>query len=179
MKKLIVISAVVFALFGCAHVISEDILQEANRQISFAQLRKEPRAYQGKTVLLGGVIVDTTNKKEGTLLEVYQTDTNSRGKPINLDVSGGRFLALYEGLLEKEIYRKGRRVTIAGTVQGEQVLKLGQMDYRYPYIIIKDIHLWEKQESIRYEPYPWAPWGPWWHPWYPRYPWHDPYWRYW
>jgi outer membrane lipoprotein len=118
-------------------------------------------------------------KKEGTLLEVYQTGTNSRGEPINLDVSGGRFLALYKGLLEKEIYRKGRRVTIAGTVQGERLLKLGQMDYRYPYIIIKDIHLWEKEEPIRYEPYPWAPWGPWWHPWYPRYPWHDPYWRYW
>ena len=177
MKRLLLIVTAVALLWGCAPVISREILQEVNRGITFAELRKAPQAYRGEVVLLGGVIVKTVNKKEGTLLEVYQAEIDRRDKPINLDVSGGRFLALYEGLLEKEIYREGRRITIAGIVKGAQVMKLGEIDYRYPYLIIKDIHLWKKEQPIRYEPYPWGPWGPWWYPWHPRDPWYDPYWR--
>jgi outer membrane lipoprotein len=178
MRRLFILIIAVSMFSGCAHVISKGILHEVDTRISFAQLREDPQAYKGKMVLLGGVIVKTMNKKEGTLLEVYQTEMDRRGKPINLDVSSGRFLALYEGLLEKEIYEKGRKITIAGIVRGVQVLKLGEMDYRYPSIMIKDIHLWKKEEPLRYEPYPWSPWSPWWDPWYPWHPWHDPFWRY-
>jgi outer membrane lipoprotein len=163
---LFLVASVVF-LSGCAHVISRDVLKEVDKDISFAQLRKGPQDYQGKVVLLGGVIVKTVNRKEGTLLEVYQTGIDRRGKPIKLDASCGRFLAYYEGFLDSEIYRKGREVTIAGIVEGEEVLRLGEIDYRYPYLVVKEIHLWEEEQARVYAPYPW-----WWDPWYP---WYNPY----
>lgn len=171
------ISLVLIIFSGCAHVISKDILGETDTGLTFDELRKSPALYQGRTVLLGGVIVKTANKKEGTLLEVYQTTTDRRGKPIRLDMSGGRFLALYEGLLESEIYRKGRKVTIAGIVHGEKVMRLGEMDYHYPYLVVREIHLWEEERRPTHELYPWDLWGPWW--WHPWYPWHDPCWRCW
>lgn len=174
--RLLVITMAVGCFSGCAHVISKDILQEVNTEITFAELRKTPQAYLGKVVLLGGVIVKTVNKKDGTLLEVYQTEIDRRGRPIQLDISGGRFLAHYKGLLESEIYRKGREVTIAGMVQGEQIMRLGEVDYHYPYLIGKDIYLWKEEQPPKYEPYPWGFWDPWWsHPWHP---WYDPSWRY-
>jgi outer membrane lipoprotein len=89
-------------------------------------------------------------------------------------------LALYQGgYLDSEIYAKGRRVTIAGTVQGEKVQMLGEIEYHYPYLIVKEIHLWVERKGVQYEPYyqwglwydpyPWGmwydPWGPWWYPW--------------
>jgi hypothetical protein len=44
------------------------------------------------------------------------------------------------------------------------------MEYRYPYILIEELYLWEEEKSIRYEPYPWGLWDPW-YPWvYRRYP---------
>ncbi|MBW1716602.1 MAG: Slp family lipoprotein [Deltaproteobacteria bacterium] len=107
-KRLLVITVTVACLSGCAHVISKEIRQEVDPELTFAELRKDARAHKGKTVLLGGVIVKTVNKEEGTILEVYQTQMDREGRPVKLDVSGGRFLALYKGLLDSEIYRKGR-----------------------------------------------------------------------
>ena len=173
--RFLVIIISIGCLSGCAHVISEDVLEESNRDISFDELRKNPDTYSGQMVLLGGVIVESLNKKEGTLLEIYQTEIESEGMPINLDVSDGRFLALYEGFLDSEIYRAGRKVTIAGRVKGKRVKKLGQVDYHYPYLIIKEMHLWEEEKWYRYEPhpypsYPWGFWDPWWpYPWHPFY----------
>ncbi|MBE9572673.1 MAG: Slp family lipoprotein [Proteobacteria bacterium] len=171
MKRLLVITMAVICLYGCAHVISKETLQEVNTEIAFAELRKAPQDYQGKVVLLGGVIVKTVNKKVGTLLEIYQTELDREGRPINIDVSQGRFLALYKGLLDSEIYRKGRKVIIVGVVQGKEVIRLGEIDYRYPYFVIKEIYLWKKEQPRAYAPHPWSFWAPW-------YPWHDPYWHY-
>ena len=175
MGRLIFLAATLVFLSGCAHAISKDTLKEVDKETSFSELRRAPQDYQGRVVLLGGVIVKTVNRKDGTLLEVYHTEINRRGKPIKLDVSLGRFLAHYEGFLDSEIYRKGREVTIAGIVQGEHAMRLGEIDYHYPYLVVKDIHLWEEEQPQVYEPYPWGPWYPWWYPWYP---WHDPYWLY-
>jgi len=178
MIRFIVMIISIGCLNGCAHVIPGDVLEEVNRDITFAELQKNPEAYEGKVIILGGVIVKSLNKKDGTLLELYQTEMESEGMPIHLDVSGGRFLALYEGFLDSEIYRAGRKVTIAGSVRGKQVKKLGQVDYHYPYLIIKEMHLWEEKKWRRHEPYPyplypWGFWGPWWR--YPWHPWYGPY----
>jgi outer membrane lipoprotein len=184
MKRLLFFGITLVFVSGCVHAVSRDALKEVDREITFSALIKDPTAYQGRVVLLGGVIVKTVNKQEGTLLEVYQTRLDREGRPTDTDRSEGRFLGLYQGFLDSEIYKEGRQVTIAGTVQGEQVQLLGEIEYRYPYLLIKELHLWEEEEPVQYEPYPWDPWydpwGPWWWPprrhlrWYPRY---DSYWR--
>jgi outer membrane lipoprotein len=180
MKRLLALAMGLCFLSGCVHAISRDALKEVDREITFSALIKDPEAYQGRVVLLGGVIVKTTNKQEGALLEVYQTRLDHAGRPTDTDRSEGRFVALYQGFLDSEIYKQGREVTIAGTVQGKKVQPLGEIEYQYPYLLVEEIHLWKEEEPIQYEPYPWGlwydpwdPWGPWgfwgWHSWrYPR-----------
>jgi outer membrane lipoprotein len=165
-RESFIIGVAVLCLSACAHVIPEDALQQVDRELRFSALQKAPQEHKGKEIVLGGVIVGLVHKKEGSVLEVYQTAMDRRGKPVDLDSSAGRFLALYQGLLESEIYRKGRRVTLVGIVQGGKVMKLGEIDYRYPYVLIKEIYLWEEEKPFRYEPYPWGFWDPWWYPWY-------------
>jgi outer membrane lipoprotein len=181
MKRLFIFGIVLSLLSGCVHAVSRNVLQEVDREITFSALLNDPIAYKGRVVLLGGVIVSTINKQEGTLLEVYETRLDREGRPTNIDRSEGRFLALYEGFLDSEIYAAGRQVTIAGTVQGEKIQPLGEVEYRYPYLLVKEIHLWKEEKPVQHEPYawglwydPWYPWGPWgfwgWHSWYyPRY----------
>ena len=41
-------------LAGCTHIISEKSLDRADRSVSFDVLRKDPDAYKGKFVILGG-----------------------------------------------------------------------------------------------------------------------------
>jgi outer membrane lipoprotein len=170
MARITLFIAVVVFVSGCAHVMSKDILQKVNSEVTFAELQKAPQAYREKVVLLGGVIVKTVNKNNGTLLEVYQTEINRRGKPIKLDISGGRFLAHWKGFLDSEIYQKGRKVTIVGVVKGEEMIRLGDIDYRCAYLVVKDLHLWEKEQPQKHMPYPYYPWYPWWYPWYPYHP---------
>jgi len=170
-------SGLLLSLFlsGCAHVISEDILKGVDKEISFEELLEDPDKYQGKIVLLGGVIVKTENKQHGTILEIYQTELDSYGRPINTDVSQGRFLALYEEFLDSEIYRKGRRVTVAGVVRGVEVMKLGEIDYHYPYLLLQEIHLWKDEQRCEIASYDSGLWYPWWwdinyyRPYYPYY----------
>jgi len=172
----IVIGGLLLALVGCAHIISKDILKDVDREIGFEELRKDPGKYQGKTVLLGGVIVKTENKNDGTLLEIYQTEINNYGEPIDTDISKGRFLAMYKEFLDSEIYRKGRKVSIVGVVHGGEVKKLGEIDYNYPYLTIKEIHLWKEEQPREFGPYH----HEFWYPFYrgPLYRWYTPYWLY-
>ena len=170
MKRLVIFGMALIFVSGCVNAISRGVLQEVDREITFSSLMKSPNAYQGKVVLLGGIIVNTINKTEGTLLEVYATVLDREGRPRYTDRSEGRFLALYQGFLDSEIYNRGRKVTIAGTVQGEKTQLLGEIKYRYPYLIIKEIHLWKEEVPVAYDSYRWGPWYNPWYPWgYPRY----------
>jgi outer membrane lipoprotein len=185
MKRFFILVLSLGLLSGCVNVVSRSVLKEVDRDITFSALLRSPIAYKGKVVLLGGVIVDTINKPEGTLLEVYETGLY-RGEPVHTDTSEGRFLALYKGYLDSEIYKAGRKVTLAGTVEGEKIQQLGEVAYHYPYLIIKEIRLWPEEKPVHYETYPYSwgmwydpyPWGPWYDPWYPwGYPRYYPYWR--
>jgi outer membrane lipoprotein len=176
MKRFFVLLIALGLVAGCTHVVSRAVLKQVDTRITFDALLKDPNAYAGKTVLLGGVIVDTVNKQEGTLLEIYDTALDREGEPVHIDRSQGRFLALYDGFLDSEIYKKGRKVTIAGTVVGKRAQQVGEIQYRYPYLLVKEIHLWKREQPVQYAPYPyygmwwydpWYPWGPWWYPWGP------------
>lgn len=173
--KMIGIIVIALTLASCAESISDKFGKQVDKNVTFEQLIKNPDQFVGHSVLLGGIIVETTNKNDGTLLEVYQTELASSGEPQNIDVSKGRFLAWDKDFLDSQIYRSGRRVTIVGTVKGVELRKIGEVDYHYPYLVIKDIFLWRNVRTRVYPRYYWDYYGPMWGYPYP-YGWYYPYW---
>lgn len=172
LRSLSIIAVVFFALTGCtvrSHFSGAEA-QEAI-QINFHDLQQSPQSYLGRNVILGGVIVQTTNTAEGSLIEIYQTRLDSSYRPVEVDNSQGRFLGMYEGFLDSKIYRPGRKVTVLGRVQGEKILKLDEIDYRYPFLKIIELNLFEEKSPQPPYPYYWD-----YYPWYPWYRYH-PYWR--
>ena len=142
-RSLIVICCLVF-FSGCAHVISKDLRIKVDPSLTFGQVTQNPSAYKGKTVVWGGEIVETLNQKNGTTeIEVFQVPLDSRDAPKASNASEGRFLILVNKYLDQNLYQKGRRITVAGEILGEQIKPLGEMDYRYPLILSKQIHLWK------------------------------------
>ncbi len=160
-------------LSGCASVISKEVRSEATPLESFAELRNEPERFQGKTVILGGEIVETRNRADATTLVVLEKPLNGSDRPKDTDASGGRFLARFSEYLDPVVFAVGRKVTIAGTVTGVETENVGETPYRYVVIRGREVHLWPK-----YPPAPPGYYGPpWYDPWYPYYPWpYDPYW---
>lgn len=149
-------------LSGCAHVISKDLREKTNPSITFRQVYQNPNAYKNQSVLWGGEIIETINQKdETTLIEVLQRPLGWRGEPKETDASEGRFLILVEKYLDPYVFQKGRKITVAGEILGEEIKPLGEMDYRYPFLLSDQTYLWQ-----RYPYYPVLPhyyyYDPWW-----------------
>ena len=135
------------AIIGCAHVISQTVRDEVDTAITPEMLFRDPDAYRGKTVLLGGVIISTNNTDEGTYIEVVQKPLDYRGKPKDTDISSGRFLILHKGYLDPAIYSPGRKLTVAGEVSGKRVRPLGKLQYAYPFIKSKELRIIEPRRD--------------------------------
>ncbi len=149
-------------------------MRQVDESLTFREVQKNPQPFVGKNVLWGGVIIETTNRKNETVIHVMQTELDYEKRPKNLDRSAGRFLVRYNGFLDPVIYSKAREITLAGEVVGEEVLPLGEIQYVYPIILAKEIHLWEKRTMITpfYPPWYWDSYPFWWY----RYPywWYRP-----
>jgi len=152
-------------LGGCS-VVPRELRKEIDRSISFKELKANPDAYVGRTVVLGGEIIETKNLKDRTELEILQKPLGRRDVPIETNGSEGRFLVDQSGYLDPAIYRRGRYLTAVGEVMGSRSLQIGEAEYQYPVISAKFLHLW---------PYPRRYYGPY----YPSsYPYYYPYYPY-
>ena len=60
-------------LGGCSHVLSRDALLTVDPAVDFAQVKANPDAYKGKTLLLGGLIIETRLSREGATLDSSRT----------------------------------------------------------------------------------------------------------
>ena len=69
--------------------------QVPQSQASFAQLRENPDAYLGATVVLGGQIVRWRPAPQGSLLQVLQRPLGRGLRPERLAFSGGWFWVRY------------------------------------------------------------------------------------
>jgi outer membrane lipoprotein len=146
MRKIILIMLTAYFLNGCAHVISQELREKADRKVTPEILFHDPAAYKGKLVILGGNIVGARNTEEGTYVEVLQKPLDYRGRPQETDISCGRFIIFHEKYLDAAIYSSGKEITAAGTVVGITVRPLDEI--QYPYLLIKahELHLFDPRD---------------------------------
>jgi outer membrane lipoprotein len=139
----------VFSSYGCSHVISSEMRQIARKDVSFPTVLQNPTAFLGSTLILGGVIIETINRTDGTSIMILETPLDSRDRPTNPEYSRGRFIARTSGFLDEEIYSKGKMVSLAGEIIGKEVRPLGEIYYTYPLLQVRELVLIERNA------YPW------------------------
>lgn len=147
MKKLLILLMVV-TVTGCAHLVSQEIRDNIDPDLSITELFKDPDAFKGKLVILGGIIINSRNTKEGTYIEVLQKPLNYRGIPKDTDVSHGRFIVLSPGFVDTAVFSRGRAVTSAGEIIGKKVLPLDEIEYPYVLIKSRELHLTEQSYGM-------------------------------
>jgi outer membrane lipoprotein len=164
--SLLAVSLSLFAGSMCVtKPIAKQYREEAKAEdLTFAMVLQDPDAYVGNTVLWGGDIIATANTKEGTRIVVLETPLNWQERPESAQGSQGRFIAMSAKFLDPAIYKKGRKITMAGVVAGKEALPLGNMTYTYPVVTVKQLHLWERRPHYVNSPYwglgPYWGWGP-------------------
>ncbi len=158
---------VAMTLAGCASVIPEDVLVAADRGITLPGIRSRPQHYLGRTVLLGGEILQVTPKQGQTEVEVLERPLGRRDRPQETDESRGRFLVMMDGFLDPAVYRAGREVTVVGEVRGLAERPIGEVMYGFPILQGRYLYLWPDRPPIVYErtwPDPYWSHDPWfWH----------------
>lgn len=172
--KIILFILFISVISSCAPVLKQDISRTARIDVPFSDIKKYPNFHIGKVYLLGGIIADTKLTERGSIIELIYIPVDSLGYLKETIPSNGRFLAIYpkeRGILDPMIYKKGRKITMAGEFLELERGIIDRMEYIYPVFEIKEIYLWEEKKRIYYIPY---------YPYYYPYPywWYDPWWRY-
>jgi outer membrane lipoprotein len=158
--KVLKISWMVFLipLFATScSVISQQVRKESMPPVDFKMLIQNTNKYLGKTVILGGYILETQNLADRSSIKVLQVPLGWGETLKSKDDSKGRFIISHKGFLDPEIYSKDRKVTVAGKIVGKTDEKVGQFTQPYLKIESREIYLWPKEdEYIR--PYYYDPW---------------------
>lgn len=152
-------SLVSFLISGCAYPISTEWRQQAKEDLTFLQVVRNPEAYIGKIVIWGGLIMETSNPSDGGEIRILQGTLDSDEYPHE-EITYGRFIAKASTFLDPVIYSKGRKITLAGQVIGQEVVPSGVMLLTYPVVSMKEVFLWSRKR-VWWEPpsfYGWK-WG--------------------
>jgi outer membrane lipoprotein len=133
---------------GCAPVISEDLRAKAEPSLTFREVLQNPNAYKGKIVIWGGEIIQIVPQEDGTtFVEVLQMSLGWRGRPKDISASEGKFLVFSKEFSDLYLFKKEKKITVAGEIwgeiQGDKIKNLSDIAYRYPLLLSRQVHLWE------------------------------------
>lgn len=134
----------ILLLVGCAAGISKQAQSKVTYTGSFSALQKNPDAYKGEVVMLGGRIIETKASSSVSEIMVLQLAIGTNGRPVNSDKSDGRFIVQSKEFLDPAIYEKDMLLGVVGTLKGSKVLPIGDLEYTYPIVDLIEIKLWSR-----------------------------------
>jgi len=168
--RILLISLAALMLPISCTVISEPVRSDAEPHVPFNTLVARADQFKGRTVILGGYILETRNLESETIIKVLQVPMRIGEEPDFKDRSEGRFLVYHRGFLDPEVYSKDRAITVAGEVIGTGTEEMSDSPILYLKLKYREIYLWPDYPTHSYPYHSW----PYPYPYY-RYPYR--YWR--
>jgi outer membrane lipoprotein len=154
-KSLWVVTFILVTACASQRVVPELLEPLVDRTVGFREILSAPESYQGKVVVLGGVVLKAKRLKAGTQIELLQLPLDTRERPIlDRQQSLGRFLAIQQEFLDPATIVEGSAMTIVGEVSGAKTDYLDDVEYRYPVVIMKHLHPWPVPSYDNTQPRP-------------------------
>jgi outer membrane lipoprotein len=155
-------------------ILPDHLEQQIDQTVAFTDLKANPAAYLGKTVMVSGIVLKSKRVKDRTEIEVLQIPTGSGAMPKKDRArSQGRFLAIKSGeFLDPAVVDAGTPLTVVGEVGSPVTRSMDDGEYTYPVLEIKHLVDWEEVNprggSVPYAypyggsmyGYPYSYWGP-------------------
>jgi len=159
--KTAIFTAMLLFAASCS-AISSQVRKEAEPPVEFKTLIQEVNYYVGKTVIVGGYILETARLADKTSILILQAPLGFRDEPKSKDTSKGRFIALHKDFLDPAVYKKWRKITVAGTIVGLVTEDDEGCPNKCLRIESREIHLWPEYyyHRPRYYPYGDPPYPP-------------------
>jgi len=129
-------------LAGCS--TAPKVATDADRSTTPVAAASASNRTYDKPLQWGGVIIESQNLADTTELQVLAYPLTEDGRPDVTASPTGRFIAQHPGYLETVDYRKGRQVTVTGTLADTREGKVGNADYRFPVLKADQLVLWPR-----------------------------------
>lgn len=131
--------------------VPKGLRQQIDWSVSYADLKANPEAYVGRTIVLAGEVLSATRKEAGTEIEVLQVPTNGGLFPAaDRTASQGRFLAIQPEGPDPLTIEKGSPVTVVGTVEPPQTRTKDDGTLTYPVVHAHKVVSWADGDRRRY-----------------------------
>ena len=147
----LIVSVVLWGLLaGCAAKIPPQLAGQVSWDLGFPEIRRQPEAYVGRVVALGGIVthIDATDRGYRVIVSELPLDGSGRHRPAVDQPPRGRFIVLVPRQALSRDLRPGAEVTVVGESLGKDAApgaggaeELPLLDGRYTQV-----------------------WGPWWWP---------------
>jgi outer membrane lipoprotein len=126
-------------------VISYEVKNQSEPVVPLTTLLQQEEEYKGKTVILGGYILETRQRGNETIIEVAQFPLTLGDEPRSEGKSEGKLIIQHEGALNSAAYIRNRKITVAGKLEG-----CTRGDEIICRITSREMHVWPEKS---YEPH--------------------------
>jgi starvation-inducible outer membrane lipoprotein len=131
-------------LAACGARIPPSLATQVDWNLSFPEIRRQPEAYVGRVVALGGIVTHIDAVDAGYRLIVMELplDGSSRQRPAANQPPRGLFIVLIprQGLPPE--LRSGAEVTVVGEVLGKGKTSAAEGAEEVPLLEERYIHVW-------------------------------------
>ncbi len=118
-----------------------------HKETMYPVIAADPAAYTGSNVLWGGTILETRIIPGGSELVVEQAPLNFRQRP-DPNITRGMFLAKTFRVISPEEYGKGKLITVAGEIVGEERRRVGAEEYVFPVVAVREMYVWSEGNKV-------------------------------
>jgi outer membrane lipoprotein len=140
------VAVVLGLVLGCAsspEVIPKPLESQIDRSVSFDQIAQAPDSYVGRTVVVGGQVLNAKRRSGGTELEVLELPLDKHHRPADQRMaSRGRFLAFDPQGIDPAAFPPGMPITVVGEVRGATTQRIDDGEQRYAMLDVKHVHAW-------------------------------------
>jgi starvation-inducible outer membrane lipoprotein len=129
---------------GCAARIPQQLAGQVSWNLGFPEIRRQPEAYIGRVVALGGIVMHIEAIDEGYRVIVGELplDGSSRHRPAVNQPPGGLFIVqISRNALSRDL-RPGAEITVVGEIRGKATsASLGSSE-EVPLLAERYIRVW-------------------------------------
>ncbi|WP_339058214.1 Slp family lipoprotein [Candidatus Regiella endosymbiont of Tuberolachnus salignus] len=133
-------------LTGCVNIPKEIQGKTETPQQNLNLIKNTPRAFIGQEGRFGGTVVNVTNERQRTRLEITSIPLDRNAKPMLTEPSQGRIIAYVNAFLTPADFQY-RLVTVIGTISGVETGKIGTVPYDFIVINTSGYKRWYSTEQ--------------------------------
>ena len=148
MKRVSLMAAmlVYVGLSACSHsqIFPQEVMEGVDPNFDFSRWRMLPNQAAGKTIQLGGRIIQSESREGSTTIAVAQLPIVEHPAygPKDTGKRSDEFAVSYQGKIDSAFLQRGNRIIVVGTTRPAMLVSIDDVPHSLPTVSAKCVHIW-------------------------------------